>query len=113
MFIDNDPTEKLLKFMAEENEKSRKLEMEMMKLMFSLPHPHFQEPSSSIPFHYHSPFSSGNSAPFQQIHFYQNHLTAERNGNPENQVSFSNVLQTPPSPTYNPAWPTYQGKHHK
>ena len=50
-FIDNDPTEKLLKFMAEENEKSRKHEMEMMKLMFSLPHPPFQEPSSLIPFH--------------------------------------------------------------
>ena len=63
-FIDNDPTEKLLKFMAEENEKSRKHEMEMMKLMFSLPHPLFQEPSSSIPFHYHSPSSSGNSSTF-------------------------------------------------
>ena len=37
--------------MAEENEKSRKLEMEIMKLMFSQPHPPFQEPSSSIPFH--------------------------------------------------------------
>ena len=64
MFIDNDPTEKLLKFMAEENEKSRKHEMEMMKLMFSLPHPPFQEPSSSIPFHYHSPSASGNSSTF-------------------------------------------------
>ena len=60
-FIDNDPTEKLLKFMAEEIGKSRKHEIEMMKLMFSLPHPPFQEPSSSIPFHYHSPSSSGNS----------------------------------------------------
>ena len=38
-FIVNDPTEKLLKFMAEENEKSRKQEMEMMKLMFSQKHP--------------------------------------------------------------------------
>ena len=36
--------------MAEENEKSRKHEMEIMKLMFSQPHPPFQEPSSSIPF---------------------------------------------------------------
>ena len=60
-FIDNDPTEKLLKFMAEENEKSRKYEMEMMKLMFGLSHPPFQEPSSSISFHYHSPSLSGNS----------------------------------------------------
>ena len=54
----------------------------MMKLMFSLPHPLFQEPSSSISFHYHSPYSSGNSSPFQQILFHQNHLTAERKGNP-------------------------------
>ena len=61
LFIDNDPTEKLLKFMAEENEKSRKYEMEMMKLMFGLSHPPFQEPSSSISFHYHSPSLSGNS----------------------------------------------------
>ena len=37
--------------MAEKNEKSRKHEMEIMKLMFSQPHPPFQEPSSSIPFH--------------------------------------------------------------
>ena len=50
-FIDNDPTEKLLKFMAEEIGKSRKHEIEIMKLMFSLPHPPFQEPSSLIPFH--------------------------------------------------------------
>ena len=64
LFTDNDPTEKLLKFRAQENEKSRKHEMEMMKLMFSLPHPPFQEPSSSIPFHYHSPSSSGNSSTF-------------------------------------------------
>ena len=32
-FIDNDPTGKLLKFMTEENQKSRKHELEMMKLM--------------------------------------------------------------------------------
>ena len=51
LFTDNDPTEKLLKFRAQENEKSRKHEMEMMKLMFSLTHPPFQEPSSLIPFH--------------------------------------------------------------
>ena len=50
--------------MAEKNEKSRKHEMEMVKLMFGQPDPPFQEPSSSIPFHYHSPFSSGNSSPF-------------------------------------------------
>ena len=30
-FIDNDPKEKLLKVMAEENKKSRKYEMEMWK----------------------------------------------------------------------------------
>ena len=112
-FIDNDPTEKMLKFMAEEIEKSRKHEMDMMKLMFSQQHPPFQEPSPSIPFHYHSPSSSGNSSPFQQIPFHQDHVTVERKGNPENQVSFCNVLQAPPSPTYNPTWPTYQGKHQK
>ena len=41
LFINNDP-------------------MEMMKLMFSLPHPPFQEPSSSISYLYHSPYLSGN-----------------------------------------------------
>ena len=91
-FIVNDPTEKLLKFMAEENEKSRKQEMEMMKLMFSQKHP---------------------PCPLQRIPFHQNHVTVERKGNSENQVSFYNVLEAPPSPTYNPTWPTYQGKHQK
>ena len=38
-FLDSDPKEKLLKFMTEENEKSRRHEMEMMKLMFSQPYP--------------------------------------------------------------------------
>ena len=105
--------------MAEENEKSRKHEMEMMKLMFSQQHPPFQEPSSSISFHYHSPSAIGNSYSFQQIPFHQDHVTEkdrkgkERKGNPENQISFYNVLQAPPSPTYNPTWPTYQGKNQK
>ena len=64
-FIDNGPMEKLLKFIAEEKEKLRQRETEMMKLMFSYQHPPFQEPSSLIPFHYHSPSSCGNSSPFQ------------------------------------------------
>ena len=34
-FIENDPTKKLLKFMAEGNKKLRKHEMEMMKLMLA------------------------------------------------------------------------------
>ena len=55
--------------MAEEYEKSRKHEMEIMKLIISQPHLPFQEPSSSLPFHYHSPSSSGNSSPFQEIFF--------------------------------------------
>ena len=50
--------------------------MAMIKLMFSQPHPPFQEPSSSIPFHYNSPFSSGNSAPFHQIPYHQNQVTS-------------------------------------
>ena len=106
LFIGNDPTEKLLKFMVEENEKSKKHEMEMMKLIFSQSHPPFQKPSSSIPFHYHSTSSSGNSSPFQQISYHQNHVAAERKGNTEKHVC--NVLQTPPSPTYHLTWPTYQ-----
>ena len=69
-FIDNDPTEKLLKFMAEKNEKQRKHKTKMMKLMFSQPHPPFQELSSSILFHYHSPLSSGNWSLFQQIPYH-------------------------------------------
>ena len=93
--------------MAEETEKSRKHEMEMMKVIFSQPHPPFQEPSSSIPFHYHSPSSSANSSPFQQIPYHQNHVTAERKGNPENRDYFYKMLQTPSSPTYNTTWPTY------
>ena len=69
-FIDHDPTEKLLKFMAEENEKRRKHKTEMMKLMFIQPHPPFQELSSLMLFHYHSPLSSGNSSPFPQIPYH-------------------------------------------
>ena len=58
-FIDNDPTEKLLKFMAGGNKKLRKHEMGMMKLMFGQLHP-----PSAMPFHYHSPSSNGNSYRF-------------------------------------------------
>ena len=90
MFIDNDPTEKLLKFMAEENEKSRKHEMERMKLMFSQPHPPFQEHSSSIPFHYHSPCSSGNSCPFQQITFHQ--ITSRQKENETPRIRFLSAM---------------------
>ena len=89
-FIDNDSTEKLLKFMAKASEKSRKHELEMMKLMFSQLHSPFQEPSLSILFHSHS--SKGNSSPFQQTPYYQNQVTAERKGNPENQDSFYMML---------------------
>ena len=83
----------------------------MIKLIFSQQHPPFQELTSSIPFHNHNPSFSGNSSPFQQIPFH--HVTVERKGNPDNQVSFCNVLQAPPSPTYSPTWPTYQGKNQK
>ena len=100
-FIDDDPTEKLLKFMVKENEKSRKHKMEITKLMFGQQHPPFQEPSSSITFHYHSPSSCGNSSLFQVIPYHQNHVAAERKKNhPKNQDSFYNILQTLPSPTY-------------
>ena len=51
LFIGNDPIEKWLKCMAEEKKKSRKQEMKMTKLMFSLLHRPFQEPSSSMHFH--------------------------------------------------------------
>ena len=71
-FIDNYPTENLLKFMAEVNKKLRKHEMEMMKLMFGQRHP-----ASAMPFHNHSPSSNGNSSHFQQIPYHQNHVTAE------------------------------------
>ena len=101
----------MLKLAAEENEKSRKHKLEMMKLMFSQHHPPFQEPSLSIPFHSHNPSSSGNSSSFQQISYHQNHVTAERKKKPEKKNFFYNMLQTPPSlaPTYNLTWPTYQG----
>ena len=49
-FIDNDPTEKLQKLITEENKKSRKYKMEMMKMMFGQLHLPFQELSSSILF---------------------------------------------------------------
>ena len=50
--------------MADDNEKLKKHEMEMLKLMSSQPHPPFQEPFLSIPFQYHSPSSSENSSLF-------------------------------------------------
>lgn len=87
--------------------------MAMIKLMFSQPHPPFQEPSSSIPFHYNSPFSSGNSAPFHQIPYHQNQVTAERKEHPENPDSFYHMLQILLSPTYNHTWTTCQGNHHR
>ena len=90
VFVDNDPMEKLLKFMAEGNKKLRKHEMEMMKSMFAQLHPF-----SAMPFHYHSPSSNGNSSRFQQIPYHQNHVTAEGKGHPENMNSFYNMLQTP------------------
>ena len=62
IFIDNDPTKKLLKFMTEGNKKLRKHEMEMMKLMFGQLHP-----PSAMRFHSHSPSSNGDSSLFQQI----------------------------------------------
>ena len=46
-FIDNNPTEKLLKFKAEGNKKLRKHEMEMSKWMFDQLHPPL-----GMPFHY-------------------------------------------------------------
>ena len=87
--------------MVKENEKSRKHKMEITKLMFGQQHSPFQEPSSSITFHYHSPSSCGNSSLFQVIPYHQNHVAAERKRNhPKNQDSFYNILQTLPSPTY-------------
>ena len=61
-FIDNDPVEKLLKFMAERNKKLRKHEMGMMKLWFGQLHP-----PSAMPFHYHIPSSNGNSYRFSKF----------------------------------------------
>ena len=89
-FIDNDSAKRLLKLVAEENEKSRKHELEMMKLMFSQHHPPFQEPSLSIPFHSHNPSSSENSSCFQQISYHQNHVTAERKKTPRIRI-FSTI----------------------
>ena len=47
--------------------------------MFSQLHPPFPEPSSSIPFHYSSLSSSGNTSRVQQIPHHQNSVTAEGN----------------------------------
>ena len=69
----------------------------MMKWVFSQPHPPYQEPSSSIPFRYHSLPSSENSSPFQVSAYYQNNVVGERKGNAENKGSFYNMLQTLPS----------------
>ena len=88
-FIDNDPTEKLQKFMAGENKKSRKYKMEMMKMMFGQLHLPFQELSSSILFHYHSPSSGGNSSRFQQIPFHKNRVTTEGKRNPIKKITTS------------------------
>ena len=70
-FIDPNPMERLLKFMAEGNKKLRKHEMQMMKLLFGQLYP-----PSDMPFHYHSRSSNGISCRFQQIHHHQNRVTA-------------------------------------
>ena len=89
-FINNYPTEKLLKFMAEGNKKLKKQEIEMMKLMLGQLHP-----PSATPFRNHSPSSNGHSSRFQQIPYHQNHVTAEGKGHSENTNSFCNILQIP------------------
>ena len=53
--------------------------MGIMKWMFNQLHPPFPEPSSSMPFHYSSLSSSGNTFRVQQIPHHQNSVTAEGN----------------------------------
>ena len=86
---------KLLKVIAEENEKVKKTQNGNDEIDVQ-PTPSFF-PRNFFIFFYQSPSSSGISSPFQQ-----NQVTAERKGNPENQVSLYNMLQTAPSSAYNP-----------
>ena len=113
-FIENDPTEKLLNFLTSENERSRRHEAKMMRMMLQIKNPaHFNQAYSTEIFrnvYYQdresSLFNTNTYAPQFEPSVPQSNKSETSSSRASEYVHVNS--QNSVYPTYEPIWTTYQ-----
>ena len=112
-FIENDPIEKLLNFLASKSERSRRHEAEMMRMMLQINNPvHYNQDHSTQIFrnaYYQDRESSLFNTDTYALKF---ELSVPQSNKSETSSSRASEYvhvnsQNSASPTFDPTWPTY------
>ena len=112
-FTENHPTEKLLNFLANESERSRRHETQMMRIMLQIINPvHFNQAHSTQIFR-NVYYQDRESSLFNRNTYAPQFEPSAQSNKSETSSSGANEYihvnsHNSASPTYNPTWPTYQ-----